>query len=114
MLSPFHVTYEVVTEESTKHNDAVERGFVLPDGWKQPLPEFVHGIAAAKIKGACGMRLRQAVALIGCVQDCWQWFFECEASQDLRTGDSETLALHPPDNITRASYARLRRLLKAR
>lgn len=95
----FHVTYEVVTYESAENGEAEERGFCSPGGWH-------HDDAAP-------LSLRDAVSLVGCVEDSGSWFTETDGRTNYRTGAVETRSLHPPRNITAASYARLARLLRA-
>lgn len=110
----FHVTYEIITPESAEHGDAAERGFVLDNGWHELLPDDVCGPGAGKIMAACGMRLREAANLVGCVEDCGAWFCESDDRQNYRTGEATRYSLHPPENITAASYRRLRRVLGIR
>lgn len=95
----FYVTYEIVTEESAEHGDCAERGFVTPGQWKGPEAE--------------AMTLREAVNLIGCTENSGRWFTETDGRQDYITGACESRSLHPPENITPASYDRLARLLNA-
>lgn len=98
----FSVTYDIVTPESAEHGDAAERGWVHPGGW--------HSMADDPSK----MSLREAIDLVGCLQDVGGWFVETDGRVDYRTGAEETRSLHPPRNITPASYGRLQRVLKAR
>ncbi len=113
-MQKFHVTYEIVTPESAEHGDAAERGFVLPGGWHEELPAHVFGEEAGKIKDECGLSLREAVDLVSLVEDSGHCFTEIDERQNYNTGESEIRSLHPPENITPASYGRLRRLLKVR
>jgi hypothetical protein len=83
----FSVTYEILTHESAAHGDVAESGFILRDA-----------------------RLFEALAAIAPNEDSGRWFTESDARQDYRTGACETRALHPPRNITRASYRRLAKL----
>jgi hypothetical protein len=108
-----HVTYDIVTEESAEHGDAAERGFVLPGGWHIELPDGVVGQEAGKVMDECAIDLREALNLISCVYDGGSGLYETDPRQDYVTGAEETRALHLPDNITPASYARVLRLLKA-
>lgn len=109
----FHVTYEIITAESAEHADAEERGFVLP-GWNRiELPANVCGPEAGAVKAQCGVTLRQACGLIGLVEDSGHWFTEIDGTKHFGTGDLTIQSLHPPRNITGASYGRIRRLLKA-
>jgi hypothetical protein len=98
----FRVTYDIVTYESAEHGDVEEMGFVQPGGWR------------TEDDTDAGMSLREAVALMDCVEDAGNWFVECDGREDYRTGAVERRSLHPPRNVTPASYDRLKRLLKAR
>lgn len=111
--SAFHVTYEIVTPESAEHADAESRGFVLADCQKIELLPEVFGPAAGAVKAACGLTLRQALDLIGPMEDSGHWFTEVGERMDYKSGAGETRAFHPPDNISGASYGRLRRLLQS-
>lgn len=93
----FTVTYEIVTPESAEIGDAEARGFVAPGGW--------HDDAPAR------MTLREALRLASPQQDCGRWFAEEDGREDYRTGAVEARSIHPPRNITPASYARVRRAL---
>ena len=109
MRPQFHVTYEIVTPESAEQGDAAERGFAMPHGWQFEL----ESMTPADVE-ACALDLRSAVNMIGCVEDCGRWFAETDGRQNYRTGADTRYSLHPPRNITGASYGRLKRLLKAR
>ena len=99
-MNSFRVTYEIVTPESAEQGDAAERGYVAPGGWHQTEPEE--------------LTLRQAVDLVSCVEDAGSCFVEADPTRDYRDGSEETRSLHPPRNISAASYERLRKLLKVR
>lgn len=101
MKPNFRVTYDIVTEESARDGDVAERGFVLPGG------EHV----AVDDDGPVEMTLRAALNLCHPQEDAGSWFCEVDGRPNYQTGDEETRSLHPPDNITAASYGRLKRLL---
>lgn len=90
MSGGFDVTYETWTEDCMEAGDTDERGF-----WAE------------------GISLREAVRMVGHVQDCGTWFAETVGDTDYTTGAVTYRSLHPPHNITKASYGRLKRLLKA-
>jgi hypothetical protein len=113
MRKQFHVTYQIVTPESAKHADAAERGFLSASGVLIELPPGCCGAAAGKVKDECAMTLQEAVNLIGCVEDVGTWFVETDGRNDYASGQNMCCSLHPPDNITAASYARLSRWLGA-
>lgn len=100
----FRVTYEIVTPESAEHGDAESRGFVLPGEW----------CAEINDAGDVGMTLREAMRLASPQEDCGSWWCEVDGRTDYRTGAVETRSIHPPSNITAASYARVSRLLGVR
>jgi hypothetical protein len=105
MTARFRVTYETVTYESAEAGDAAERGWIQPGGWHyQDAPEGSGNDAP--------MTLREALSCAGPDEDCGRWWTETGSSRaDWRTGAVETRAIHPPANITAASYARVSRLL---
>ena len=102
----FTVTYDITTYESAEHGDIEEGGFVLPGNWHVDVEA-----AMADKDGEYKMSLRDALQLIGCCEDGGRSFYETDGREDYRTGERETRALHPPSNITNASYARVRRLV---
>lgn len=104
-MAKFTVTYEIVTPESAENGDAESRGFVLPGEWHMPIGEALSDGAASP-----AMDLRAAMQLAYPQEDCGRWFSEIDGRQNYRTGAIETRAIHPPANITAASYARLARL----
>lgn len=95
------VTFEIVTPASAEQGEADESGFVGE-----------------------GLSLREAIAQLGygrptrrrpfCLENCGRWFATQHNDPDFRTGAVTNYAIHPPDSITRASYARVRRLLTGR
>jgi hypothetical protein len=95
------VTYEIVTPESAEQNDVAERGFVDRREW----------FSTDRVE----LRLRDALGLMGCVEDGGNGrdFYEVDERTNYRTGDSTRFALHLPDNVTSASFERVKRLLKA-
>jgi hypothetical protein len=108
-MQKFRVTYEIVTPESSEDGEVEERGFVLPGEWNIDLE------SALKDKtGDYTADLRSALRLCCPSEDCGAWFAESDGREDYRTGAIETRSLHPPGNITAASYRRLRRLLRIR
>lgn len=108
-MAYFRVTYEIVTYESAENGEAAESGFVLPGEWHLPIAE---AMAAPDCETRLGLRDAMALAYPDC--DCGRWFAESDGREDYATGARETRAVHPPANITRASYGRLRRLFGAR
>jgi hypothetical protein len=108
-MKAFSVTYEIVTPESAEQGHYADMGYVLPGGW--------HGNIAntPEDREAVLMDLRSARSLVdGGLEDCGRWFRQTSSDTDYRTGAEETRSLHPPRTITKASYARLKRLLTRR
>lgn len=97
----FFVTYDIVTPESAERRDYAEAGYVQPGGWHAP----------ADGEEEVGMTLREAMSLCSPQEDAGLWFAEADGRADYRTGAEERRSLHPPRNITAASYARLAKLL---
>lgn len=83
----FFVTYDIVTPESAERGD-------YADGEEE-----------------VGMTLREAMSLCSPQEDAGLWLVEVDGRADYRTGAEERRMLHPPRNITAASYARLAKLL---
>lgn len=100
----WRVTYDIVTPESAEHGDYADSGFVNADG----LP--VAALIGRETEGVA-MTLREALELCQPSEDSGTWLTETEGRVDPATGESESRSLHPPRNITPASYARLKRLL---
>jgi hypothetical protein len=108
-MAGFRVTYEIWDHESLDIGETDERGFVLPGEWKTDIET-----ALADKDSDYSMTLREAIDLIGCVENSGEWFSEVDENRvDYATGAVEMRSLHPPRNITPASYARLVRVLKA-
>ena len=100
----FRVTFEIVTQESARNGDYAKAGFLLRDGSparKNAAPKTLN------------MGLREAMRLVYPQRDAGRWWQE-EDGQIYAKGKTdveETRAIHPPRNITPASYARGTRLL---
>jgi len=107
MKKRFSITFEITTPESAEDGDFAEIGFVEPEfGIQIPIGEIEPGAAPL-------MTLRQALDRLAVpfLEDCGTWFCEMDSRHDFRSGAEERRSLHPPENITGASYARLRRLV---
>lgn len=94
------VTYEIVTPESSEHGEAEERGYCYVGEWHfdEPAP----------------MTLRDALKCCCPSVDCGRWFADESPIHNRAYFEhchEETRALHPPRNITAASYRRVARLL---
>lgn len=105
----FKVTYESIFPGFAEEGDFCEIGFVMPGGWNIDLD------TALADKGCdYTMTLREALDLASPDCDCGQWFEETGENRcDYATGAVERRAIHPPANITPASYARVKRLIGA-
>jgi hypothetical protein len=97
----FHVTYEVVTPESSEH------GYVHANGGRDPLSRIEDASHYA-------MDLRTALRHCSPQWDCGRWFEQESQIEDYSTDERVSYSLHPPRAITSSSYARLARLLKVR
>ena len=98
-MGKFRVSYEVVTPESAEHGDAESRGYVTPGEWR------------TDDAGEADMTLREAMRLAFPQEDAGRWWQEVDGRQNYTTGAVESRAINPPANITKASYARVTRLL---
>jgi hypothetical protein len=102
----FNITYDVVTHESAERGDFAEIGFVAPGGREIPV-----GDCDLQDKLTLAWDLRSAVRTMGICENSGHWFTEADGRVDYRTGAVTRYSLHPPKNITEASYGRLYRLL---
>jgi len=107
-MPKFRVTYQVVTEESAQDGNFAEHGYALPGGYKFSIKDVS---ARPNPISDYEMSLREAIGISVFPEDSGNWFSSVDGEMDYRTGDVTTYALHPPRNITKASYARLKRLL---
>ena len=98
----FRVTYDVVTEESASDGDTSESGYYSPGGWKHDDP--------------AAWTLREVVSQFGRngFEDGGSSFYLVDSEANYYTGEDKSYAVHPPDGITAASYARVRRILAGR
>jgi hypothetical protein len=102
------VTYEIITPESAEEGDAAERGFVHENGGEDELERIENA-------SDYEMPLRSAMRLIDCVEDSnngRDFHGVSEHCTDYRTGAVTTYSLHLPENITSASFERVKRLLR--
>ena len=106
MKNMFYVTYEIVTPESVEQGDAEERGYYHPGGGRDAL-ESVDNVTDY------AMDLRTALRHCDPAYDSGRWFDSHPYTEDFQTGAELSTSLHPPRNITPASYARLKRLVSA-
>lgn len=104
----WRVTYDIITEESAANGDIAEDGFINADG------ERVAAVIGAETPGV-GMTLRQALRFVTPQEDIGRCLIEIDATDHFTDAEGEKrCALHPPGNITPASYRRLCRLLEVR
>jgi hypothetical protein len=99
----FRVTFERFTPASVADGDAAERGFIVSGTLRDCVPEVCHGFTRPDW---CGHA--QPDSTRGRVR----WLDWCDYSEDIRTGETETRALHIPPGITDASAARIVRLFR--
>jgi len=101
----FRVTFETISPASAEHGEPECSGFAAPRGWKFPADD----------PGPHEMTLREARDIAsGSLEDSGRWFTTVDADQDFATGEDTYYSIHPPRNITRASYARVARALRCR
>lgn len=106
-MTRFRVTYETITPGFAEDGDFCETGFVMPGGWNIDLDT-----ALADKERDYTMTLREALNLASPDCDCGRWFEETgDGRCDYATGIVERRSIHPPANITPASYARVKRLI---
>jgi hypothetical protein len=106
----FRVTFDTVTPESAEHGDTARNGFLDASGnefAQQDFDDFDQWQAFA----APQMTLKEAVNLCGSLENSGTWLTECDGSTDYSTGEEVRRSIHPPRNISPASYARLCRAL---
>ncbi len=101
----FRVTYDIVIPESAEDGDTAENGWFHRGGWKfsaddEPSQWTLHELVSQFGRGT--------------FEDSGTWFSSASADQDYRTGEDTSYAVHPPRNITAASYKRIRRILCGR
>lgn len=115
-MPAFTITYDIVTPDSAEHGDVAEMGFVDARDNLCELQPHMCGPDAAAFKAQFGLRLRDAVELIGCVETdaAMESYYETDGRSDYRTGAETRYALHLPDNATTASRKRVARLLRSR
>lgn len=101
-MNAFRVTYDVVTPESAEHGDTADSGYYSRGGWKHNDPS--------------DWTLHEVVSQFGrnSLEDCGSWFATTDSDTNYRTDEDTSYAVHPPRNITAASYGRLIRLLSYR
>lgn len=106
----FRVTFGTVTPESAEHGDTARNGFLDAQGHEYAQQDFATW-AEWQAFTAPEMTLKEAVNLCGCLENSGPWFSEAAGSQNYRTGEETRKSIHPPRNISAASYARLCRAL---
>jgi len=94
----FNVTYETITPESAEHADVADQGFVR------------EHVSLREALLAVGFSPRDR----GGFEDNGSWFSTIDPARDYSDGSETYYAIHPDDNITSASYARVRRVLCGR
>lgn len=109
-LRLFHVTYDVVTPESSVNGDTADNGYLNASGVEHSVTGL-WGAAVKPVAAECAMSLKEAVNLCSPQEDAGRWFSETDGSTDYSTGTETRKALHPPRNISAASYSRLRKAL---
>ena len=106
MRNMFHVTYDIVTNESAENGDTAENGFVHANGGRDSIDIVPMGA------DDYAMDLRTALRHCSPQWDCGTWFDQEAVVEDYSTNEHISYSLHPPRNVTPSSYRRLTRLLK--
>ena len=101
-MTHFRVTYDIVTEASAEQGDVAESGFYSRGGWKHDDPSDWTLHEVVRQFGRNGL------------EDGGRGFYTCDSEIDSRTGDHTSYAVHPPQSVSSASYARLQRILSYR
>ena len=111
----FRVTYDVVTEESASDGDTSESGYYSPGGWKC-VAQYLGVTTARGYDDPAAWTLREVVSQFGRngLEDGGRSFYSVDSEANYYTGEETSYAVHPPDGITSASYARVRRILAGR
>jgi hypothetical protein len=111
----FRVTYDVVSPESAEQGDTCDSGFAHPRGWKFPANDpGPHEMTLREAIEVCGFYPRARAAGMGGFEDSGSWFSTIDPDQNYQTGEDTRYSIHPPKNITAASYRRLARYLTGR
>jgi hypothetical protein len=101
-MAKFRVTFETITEESAANGDADSRGYASSGGWQHNDPADLSLKDAIR---ACGHWSG------GGFEDSGHWFSTMDADINYQTGEDTYYSIHPPRNITAASYRRVKRIL---
>jgi hypothetical protein len=105
------ITYEIITPESAEQNDVAEHGFVSPGyGINVPIDEAMNKEQWPAKSLEWSLSAAEMMLGRGGMEDCGRWFSSLDSITDMRTGAETRYSLHPDDNITPASYARLARI----
>lgn len=109
----FRVTFDTVTFESAENGLAERSGFVDPAGYEYTRDNFATWKDWQEFTPP-EMSLREALNIHGGpFEDSGRWFSTVDGCHNYRTGEETRYSIHPPANITPASYERLAKLLKA-
>jgi len=106
----FRVTFDTVAPEPAEHGDTARNGFLDASGNEFAQQDFAN-FAQWQAFEAPQMTLKEAVNLCGSLENSGTWLTECDGSTDYSAGEEVRCSIHPPRNISPASYARLCRAL---
>ena len=95
----FSVTYDIVTEESVKHGDVAESGFLVAN---VPFCEALETFQAERDGGVVEADSHPVRSP--------RWFADTGA-MDMVDGSQRSVSLHLPDNLTDSSRMRIARLV---
>lgn len=110
MKTKFTVTFDVVTHESAANGDTARNGYLDAAGNEFAQQDFAS-FKAWRDFHPPQMTLKEAVNLCGSIEDSGCCLSEADGSTDYSTGEVMRRSIHPPRNISPASYSRLCRAL---
>jgi hypothetical protein len=115
----FNINSDPVKDGQTTEVCAAIRadsGFVSPGDWRDSMADAPCGPAFAPIKADHALTLREALDLLGVLEDGGSGlsYYESDGRLDYGDGSETRYAFHLPDNVTPASADRVARLLKSR
>lgn len=102
------ITYHTITQESAEAGDYADSGYIMPGGMQVDV-ETDEDREAVQFDS-----LKQALSHITPQENSGRWFSTVDPDIDYRTGEDEYRQLHPPSNITKSSYNRVKRVLRVR
>ena len=100
----FDVTYEIITEESAKHGDAAERGYIVENTSLREAITAVFETRTSHCPSATAIEANE------CPVQSPEWITVYNGKEYL-TGAYENRSIHFPDKLTNATRRRIARLM---